>query len=232
MNLTPAKGRVQGCLGLFHQRGMESAADLQGDDSFGPPLERGTARLLYPCQRPRHDDLAGGVVVRDPRLFGFFAGLSDASQVEAQYRGHGPGLRLGGRLHRLTSGLHEPGAHPSLQRSSGHQRRVLAEAMTCDCSEGVIARLARFEMVEWPSEGGVQDHEAEGVGRQLGVTCGPERVAAGIQEQLGDIAAHDLAQLRDELPGRVATPRRPHARTLRSLPREDKHQHESRMLRP
>ena len=76
-----------------------------------------------------------------------------------------------------------------------------------------------FEVVEGPRLGRVQHDEAEGVRGQLRVAGGAKFITIGVDQEFGDIAADDLAQLANKLPRRVVTPGRAHSQAAVSLAR-------------
>jgi len=221
------KCRVERCLSGLHERCVESTAYLQGYYSLGPSFERSHARVLHTLQCACYHDLPGRVVVCDPRALDVPASLGDAFEFETEHGGHGAGVRLGGRLHCLASCLDERGALGSAQGTGGDERCVFAKAVPGDGGQLLGARA----VAERPFCGCVERHKAERVGRQLGVSRRAESVGARVKQQFGEVPAHYLAQLADELPRRVVAPGDPHAGALRTLTWEDEDDHEPRMLR-
>ncbi len=189
---------------------MESAAYLQRYYPLGASFGCSCAGALDALQRASDYHLTGGVVVRDPSAFNLPACFGDTFHLETYHCGHGPRVGLGGRLHCFTSCLDERGPLGRAQRTGSDERGVLAKAVAGNSAESLGSGAA----AERPVCCRIERHEAERVSRQLGVARRPERVWAGVEQEFGQVSPDHLAQLVDDLPGRVVAPREPHAGAL------------------
>ena len=103
------------------------------------------------------------------------------------------------------------------ERARGGQRRVLAEAVP-----GAVAGVDAEPL------DGVEHHQTRHERRELRVARVLELVGVGVEQQLADVAAGDLAGFVDQLPALVVGPRAPHARALRPLAGERECEHRQR----
>ena len=152
---------------------MEGAGDLNGHDPLRSQLLRQLTGHRDGLRGAGDHDLARGVVVRHPDVaLGPLAGRFGVVVGDAEEGGHRPRRLLAGPSHRLTTGDDE--LYPVLEAegTAGHESGVLAETVPG----------ARCRRESGPFHG-VEHHEAEDRGRQLGVLRLGELLNRRFEEQ-------------------------------------------------
>ena len=149
------------------------------------------------------------------------ARLGDELQVEAEHGGHGAGLGVGGFLHGFASGHHQAGALLGGQGPGRDQGGVLAQAVTGDGEAGRPRQSAA-------GPGGLEDHQAEAEGGQLGVPGRFERLRVGVDQQAGQVSVGGVGQPLHHPPGGVVAPGDAHLRSLRALTGKEQGEHAAR----